>query len=201
MPWLKSYDSSSQLVSCVFLLLPSQPFQLAKKLGSSFMEPASSSSLNPSPSISFPGPHEQEQGGNMSRVVIVAAIVCAVVCALGLNTMLTCILQCANHSLRQTVQWVALRGLNSGMKKKDMVALPTSTYRNSGSPTSPSSTSACAICLVDFSNGDKIRELPNCTHKYHVSCIDKWLLSHSSCPTCRHQLKSKDSISSVDHIV
>ncbi|XP_022146710.1 RING-H2 finger protein ATL74-like [Momordica charantia] len=185
-----------QPVSICRLLLPSRPFQLANLLGSSYMELASSPSINPSPSIPFPAPHEREHGDNFSLIVIVAAITCAVVCTVGLNTMLTCILQCAIHTLRQTVQWVALRGLNSGMKKQDMVALPTSTYRNSSSPTS-----VCAICLVDFLNGDEIRVLPNCTHRYHVTCIDKWLLCHSSCPTCRHQLKSKDSISSVDHAV
>ncbi|XP_031743035.1 RING-H2 finger protein ATL73 [Cucumis sativus] len=124
-------------------------------LASSFMEPSPSPSLNPSPSVSITDPHEHVLGGNFNLIVLVVAIVCAVVCTLGLNTMLICILQCANHSLRQTVQWVALRGLNSGMKKQDMVALPTSTYTNSGSPISPSSTSACAICLIDFSNGDK----------------------------------------------
>lgn len=199
MPSSRSYVSSSQLVSyvCLSCFLLSR-FSSPKMLRSSFMEPSSSPSLNPSPSVSIPDAREQEQGGNFNLIVIMVAVVCAVVCTLGLNTMLICILQCANHTLRQTVQWVALRGLNSGMKKQDMVALPTSTYTNSGSPTSPSSTSACAICLVDFSNGDKIRVLPNCAHRYHVTCIDKWLLSHSSCPTCRHRLKSKDSI---EHIV
>ncbi|KAG6581508.1 hypothetical protein SDJN03_21510, partial [Cucurbita argyrosperma subsp. sororia] len=108
----------------VFMLLPSRPFQLAKMLGSSYTEPSSSPtpSFNPLPSLSFAYPHEQEQGSNFNLLVTVAAIVCAVVCTLGLNTMLTCILQCANHTLRQTFQWVALRGLNSGMKKQDMMS-------------------------------------------------------------------------------
>ncbi|QHO06972.1 hypothetical protein HN873_047753 [Arachis hypogaea] len=52
---------------------------------------------------------------------------------------------------------------------------------------------SCAICLADFSDGDKIRFLPKCNHRFHVACIDKWLLSHSSCPTCRNFLKSNDS--------
>ncbi|KAB1200444.1 RING-H2 finger protein ATL73 [Morella rubra] len=130
----------------------------------------------------------QEQSFDFNLMVIVAAMLCAFVCALGLNSMLQCVFRCANRSLTEPVQWIATRRLNSGLKKKEMVALPTSSYSNSGS--SPSSASSCAICLVDFSEGDKIRVLPKCDHRFHVACIDKWLLSHSSCPTCRHRLKS-----------
>lgn len=123
-------------------------------------------------------------------MVIVAAILCAFVCALGLNSTLQCVFRCA---LTEPVHWVASRRLNSGLKKKEMVALPTSVYANSGSPSSsPSSASGCAICLMDFKDGDNIRVLPKCNHRFHVVCIDKWLLSHSSCPTCRHRLKSSD---------
>ncbi|XLS54772.1 hypothetical protein HN51_004527 [Arachis hypogaea] len=51
---------------------------------------------------------------------------------------------------------------------------------------------SCAICLADFSDGDKIRFLPKCNHRFHVACIDKWLLSHSSCLTWNF-LKSNDT--------
>jgi len=30
--------------------------------------------------------------------------------------------------------------------------------------------------------------LPQCGHGFHVSCIDTWLGSHSSCPSCRQIL-------------
>ncbi|PNX78977.1 RING-H2 finger protein ATL72-like [Trifolium pratense] len=46
----------------------------------------------------------------------------------------------------------------------------------------------CPICLGEFMDGEKVRVLPNCNHGFHVECIDKWLLSHSSCPTCRQSL-------------
>ncbi|KAL6206258.1 hypothetical protein ACLB2K_023506 [Fragaria x ananassa] len=113
------------------------------------------------------------------------------------------LLQCANRAITEPVQWVASRRLNSGLKKKEMVALPTSTYSNSSSSCpSPSSSPGCAICLVDFSDGDKIRVLPKCNHRFHVVCIDKWLQSHSSCPTCRHRLKSSsDAMLSLSEIL
>ncbi|XP_020222020.1 RING-H2 finger protein ATL74 [Cajanus cajan] len=134
----------------------------------------------------------------MNLMVVLAAIVCAFLCALGLNTMLQCVFQCANRVLTEPLQWIASRRINSGLKKKEMVALPTQTYTNSGSPSSPSN---CAICLVEFSDGDKIRSLPNCNHPFHVHCIDKWLISHSSCPTCRNFVKPTDSDHSLHVLV
>jgi hypothetical protein len=35
---------------------------------------------------------------------------------------------------------------------------------------------------------DEIRVLPQCGHAFHVCCIDTWLGSHSSCPSCRQIL-------------
>lgn len=152
--------------------------------------------LSPSSSTSCHGSHDEpaaraaDTSMDFNLMLIVAAILCAFVCALGLHSMLHCVLRCANRAVTVgSVRSAAFRRLDSGLKKKEMVALPTSTYAYSGSP---SSASGCAICLVDFSDGDKIRILPECNHRFHVACIDAWLLSHSSCPTCRHRLKSSD---------
>ncbi|CAA0830090.1 RING-H2 finger protein ATL80 [Striga hermonthica] len=43
----------------------------------------------------------------------------------------------------------------------------------------------CAICLGEFVAGEEIRVLPQCKHAFHVTCINTWLRSQSSCPCCR----------------
>ncbi|KAK8962591.1 RING-H2 finger protein ATL65 [Platanthera guangdongensis] len=43
----------------------------------------------------------------------------------------------------------------------------------------------CAVCLLEFEEGEWLRTLPICAHAFHVECIDVWLRSHATCPLCR----------------
>uniref|UniRef100_A0A0E0N499 RING-type domain-containing protein n=2 Tax=Oryza TaxID=4527 RepID=A0A0E0N499_ORYRU len=54
-----------------------------------------------------------------------------------------------------------------------------------GSDASFDTNMVCAICLGEFADGEKVRVLPRCGHGFHVRCVDTWLVSHDSCPTCR----------------
>ncbi|KAJ0968607.1 hypothetical protein J5N97_025524 [Dioscorea zingiberensis] len=47
----------------------------------------------------------------------------------------------------------------------------------------------CAICLTEFIEGDGVRVLPACNHGFHLKCIEGWLASHCSCPTCRRSCR------------
>ncbi|GER41350.1 RING/U-box superfamily protein [Striga asiatica] len=43
----------------------------------------------------------------------------------------------------------------------------------------------CAVCLCEFTEIDRLRLLPMCSHAFHMGCIDTWLLTNSTCPLCR----------------
>ena len=82
------------------------------------------------------------------------------------------------------------------MTKIDIEALPTTVYRtglpfsamNCPISLSESTGMVCPICLSEFVEGEKLRVLPGCCHSFHMDCIDAWLVSNSSCPSCRKSL-------------
>ncbi|TYH81723.1 hypothetical protein ES332_D02G004400v1 [Gossypium tomentosum] len=78
-----------------------------------------------------------------------------------------------------------------GLKKRDLKRIPVAVYRTGG--TSFTATD-CPICLGEFLDGEKVRVLPKCNHGFHVKCIDKWLMSNSSCPNCRHSLLEHETV-------
>lgn len=43
----------------------------------------------------------------------------------------------------------------------------------------------CPICLNALKDGDTVRQLPACSHAFHRSCIDLWLLRSADCPMCK----------------
>ncbi|KAH7447609.1 hypothetical protein KP509_01G113600 [Ceratopteris richardii] len=43
----------------------------------------------------------------------------------------------------------------------------------------------CIVCLIGFVDDDICRLLPKCRHSFHAECVDKWFLSHTSCPMFR----------------
>ncbi|XP_008779008.1 RING-H2 finger protein ATL8-like [Phoenix dactylifera] len=123
-------------------------------------------------------------------VVVLAALLCALVCVLGLALVARCA-----WLRRPSGDPSDLGGSGApsrpppdkGLKKKALRSLPKLSY--DGAIAVPGGRLAdCPICLAEFVEGDEIRILPPCGHGFHVACVDTWLGSHSSCPSCRRIL-------------
>ncbi|KAK9989978.1 hypothetical protein SO802_024963 [Lithocarpus litseifolius] len=128
-------------------------------------------------------------------VVILAALLCALICVVGLIAVVRCAWLRrggpSGNGNRSPPRSLA----NKGVKKKVLQSLPKYTYGHGGSTKmgvvvgdGGGSGGECAICLGEFVKGEEIRVLPQCGHAFHVGCIDTWLASHSSCPSCRQIL-------------
>lgn len=74
---------------------------------------------------------------------------------------------------------------DSGLDQAFIDALPVFLYKEIVGLKEPFD---CAVCLCEFSEQDKLRLLPMCSHAFHIGCIDTWLLSNSTCPLCRGSL-------------
>ncbi|XP_073135373.1 RING-H2 finger protein ATL80 [Henckelia pumila] len=124
-------------------------------------------------------------------VVILAALLCALICVLGLVAVARCTWIrriTGGASSAPTSAPPVPAAANKGLKKKVLKALPKHTYGEDKEQAEK--LSDCAICLAEFAAGEEIRVLPQCGHAFHVACIDTWLGSHSSCPSCRQILLS-----------
>lgn len=120
-------------------------------------------------------------------VIIVLTLLCLLICAMGLNSIVRCALRTsAPAELYDSVDDVeTARVGNTGMRRKVLRALPTVVYGAAGTKLPGTD---CPICLAEFVEGEEVRILPKCNHGFHVRCIDMWLSSNSSCPTCRQNL-------------
>lgn len=125
-----------------------------------------------------------------NMVIILAALLCALLCALALHLMVRCALRCRRGFGSESLEETAGRLNATGEKnKRKLCQIPMIVY---GSGIHIRATD-CPICLGEFLDGEDVRVLPKCHHGFHVKCIDIWLASHYSCPTCRQSLLEQPS--------
>ncbi|VAI94060.1 unnamed protein product [Triticum turgidum subsp. durum] len=147
---------------------------------------AAGTSQTSSPSSSSP-PQQQEQiapvmAVNSDMVVIMASLLCALVCVLGLAL----VSRSACRRRRSGSSSDHSPPPPKGLKKKAIDALPTVSFAGISSPIPGAcSSSECAICLAEFTEGEGLRVIPRCSHHFHVAYVEAWLRTCATCPSCR----------------
>ncbi|CAH1421791.1 unnamed protein product [Lactuca virosa] len=149
----------------------------------SYQQPAAAVTA-PSPS----SPYTEHSNFDANVVMVLSVLICALICSLALHSIIRCVLRCTGLSSSESSrsQETTLVKANTGIKKKTLNSFPTVSYWEGLKL--PGFDKECVICMGDFSTGERVKILPKCNHGFHVRCIDKWLSSHSSCPTCRNSL-------------
>lgn len=55
----------------------------------------------------------------------------------------------------------------------------------------------CTVCLSEFETGNEVRIL-NCSHTFHIECIDRWLVYNKKCPVCRIDMDKPGTFAPAD---
>jgi hypothetical protein len=114
--------------------------------------------------------------------------------------------QATGASTAATTTTATATAASKGLKKKALKALPRLAYADAVAAAAAARGAApaaegeeeqellaeCAICLAEFGEREEVRVMPQCGHGFHVACVDTWLRSNSSCPSCRRPIVLDD---------
>ncbi|PIN06733.1 hypothetical protein CDL12_16734 [Handroanthus impetiginosus] len=127
-------------------------------------------------------PYSSSKDFKANTALILVVLFCALICGLAINAAIRYIihLRCSRQRQRSAVNQKTEAG---GFSAEEASEIPAVVY-SEGMKMSGADTE-CIICLSEFAIGEKIRVLDKCNHGFHFHCIQRWLVSHSSCPTCR----------------
>ncbi|KAF7074241.1 hypothetical protein CFC21_079141 [Triticum aestivum] len=121
-------------------------------------------------------------------LLILSAVLCFLLCVVGLAMVARCSRMCNPSAFSvEYVPGAMAKAPCKGMKKKALESLPTMSWQPEPRKVDEERPE-CAICLAEFTRGDEVRVLPTCGHGFHAACVDVWLLSSSTCPSCRRAL-------------
>jgi E3 ubiquitin-protein ligase RNF38/44 len=73
-----------------------------------------------------------------------------------------------------------------GVDESVIQEIPTFQFtKGEGDDDNHQSVKGCVVCLNSFQEQDMLKVLPNCSHHFHLDCINIWLQTNANCPLCR----------------
>lgn len=147
--------------------------------------PATSSALAspPKPTTDSCDPHKcpwwpytNAKDFKANTALILVILCCTLICALAFNAGVRYFILSHCNRRREKAE-------TGGAAAEQAAEIPALIY-SEGTKLAGAETE-CIICLSEFTVGDKIRVLDRCSHGFHLQCVQQWLDTHSSCPTCR----------------
>ncbi|OVA04262.1 zinc finger protein [Macleaya cordata] len=96
----------------------------------------------------------------------------------------------ARHRQIATIQQLGVGAMHLaqppklGLEPSVIASLPIFVYKQTDESSGGGGVE-CAVCLGNLEEEEIARVLPSCNHTFHATCIDLWLMSHSTCPICR----------------
>ncbi|CAM6117076.1 unnamed protein product [Calypogeia fissa] len=129
-------------------------------------------------------------------VIIMVVLFFALICAALVNSLMRCMLRRRQQAANARAVFIGRAGstddhsAEQGLDATTLASLPVLTFKSSEN--SKPAEVDCTICLSEFTENERLRLLPKCSHVFHLDCIDMWLLSHSSCPICRDGIKADE---------
>ena len=85
-----------------------------------------------------------------------------------------------------TVPVHSINNFHPGIDEATLRQYPKLLYAEAKLHQGNSTSSCCSICLADYNDTDVLRLLPDCSHIFHLKCVDSWLHLHATCPVCRN---------------
>lgn len=135
----------------------------------------------------------EEEDSHNEWIIVCLAPVCTIISYFIFSGLLKCFCY-VFHRVRQlwdeinhsdTIQQFNSHGLESSI----VHSLLKSLFKKNNESGNTQSSTDCATCLEEFEEGQWLKHPPNCTHTFHVPCIDHWFQSQSKCPLCRSHVK------------
>lgn len=85
-------------------------------------------------------------------------------------------------------------GESRGLDESVIRSIPIFQFQRGGEVGERSHSCECAVCLNEFQEEEKLRIIPNCSHIFHIDCIDVWLQNNANCPLCRTSISTTPRI-------